>query len=433
MLKIKRLISLFLSFLLLVTVCGCKKNAVNSDNSSFIEEIVVYEEEESSTETVTSDNQASNDNVSSEPEESKPESSKVTESEDNSSKDDDVNIDKTIPGQNALAITMYHFNLSKATNYDGTGFTRFDEIEDIFYNGYCNNIIIGVDSLKQQKFTDMLIKYNVSFWISAWSYFDSQYTTIENYVNQFSYLDQIRDNKQLWDLFLGFHYDENIWRGQSNADFLTMTKAFYEKYGKRNFPVFATGEFTGYEGNQNQIDMDAANMKKINPAALKYVTDVAFDSYSVDVRDGYSNGTYIDKLNKTYPNITDGKSYYSEYTKILLALFDHDVNVWYFPCAYTTSLWSGGKADEAYCVAHLKYLANLLKQQKYQGGICLYTYQSGNKEKGLSQNLVVKTKKTNEQILFPQYNKWKIYSTAFKDITTEFRKTQAPHAPFNFN
>ena len=55
MLKIKRLISLFLSFLLLVTVCGCKKNAVNSDNSSFIEEIVVYEEEESSTETVTSD------------------------------------------------------------------------------------------------------------------------------------------------------------------------------------------------------------------------------------------------------------------------------------------------------------------------------------------------------------------------------------------
>lgn len=433
MLKIKRLISLFLSFLLLVTVCGCKKNAVNSDNSSFIEEIVVYEEEESSTETVTSDNQASNDNVSSEPEESKPESSKVTESEDNSSKYDDVNIDRTIPGQNALAITMYHFNLSKATNYDGTGFTRFDEIEDIFYNGYCNNIIIGVDSLKQQKFTDMLIKYNVSFWISAWSYFDSQYTTIEKYVDKFSYLDQIRDNKQLWDLFLGFHYDENIWRGQSNADFLTMTKAFYEKYGKRNFPVFATGEFTGYEGNQNQIDMDAANMKKINPAALKYVTDVAFDSYSVDVRDGYSNGTYIDKLNKTYPNITDGKSYYSEYTKILLALFDHDVNVWYFPCAYTTSLWSGGRADESYCVAHLKYLTNLLKQQKYQGGICLYTYLSGNKERGLSQNLVVKTKKTNEQILFPQYGKWKIYSTVFKDITTEFRKTQAPHATFNFN
>ena len=46
--KIKRIISLFLAVLLLVTVCGCKKQSVNSDESSIIEEVIIFQEEESS-------------------------------------------------------------------------------------------------------------------------------------------------------------------------------------------------------------------------------------------------------------------------------------------------------------------------------------------------------------------------------------------------
>ena len=346
---------------------------------------------------------------------------------------DDINIDKTIPGQNALAITMYHFNISRTTNYDGTGHTRFEELEDIFYNGYCNNIILsGAGELEYEVLTDMLIKYNVSYWICPHAFFDSRYTTIEEYMKQFDYLEEVRKNKDLWDLFLGFHFDENIWRGQSNADFLAMTKALYEKFGKRNFPVFATGEFTGYEGNQNQINMDANNMQKVNPSALKYVTDVAFDSYSVDVREGYSNGSYINQLNSTYPNIIDGKSYYAEYTKILLDLFDHDVNVWYFPCAYRTYLWSGDYSNEFYCIAHLKYFAELLEKQEFQGGLCLYTYeQFSSNDISLKKRLVVNNKKTGEQILWPNETKWKHYSNVFKEITTKFRSTLARHAEFN--
>ena len=146
------------------------------------------------------------------------------------------------------------------------------------------------------------------------------------------------------------------------------------------------------------------------------------------------NGTYIEKLGLTYPNIKDGRSYYEEYTKILLELFDHDVNVWYFPCAYTTRLWSGGTADEYYCIAHLKFFANLLKKQKNQGGIVLYTYSQFNqKEIGLSKHLIVKNKENNKQLLYPEHKKWKNYSTLFKDITTQFRNTKAPHATFNFN
>ena len=427
MLKKRRLLALTLAIIMLSTFCGCKKQTVSSDDSSYIEEVIVYEED-----VVSSTPSEQTETPSSQPEESKTQSTVDTPSKEDTSKEDNNN--SRIPAQDALSISMYHFSLDKAKNYDSIGLTRFDEIEDIIHNGYCNNLILGVGDLQYDRITDLLIKYNVSFWISAWNYYDSQYSTIEDYLKKFSYLDKIRDNAKLWDLFLGFHYDENIWRGQSNADFLAMTKAFYEKYGKRNFPVFATGEFTGYEGNQNQINMDAANMKKINPAALKYVTDVAFDSYSVDVRDGYSNGTYIEKLGLTYPNIKDGRSYYEEYTKILLELFDHDVNVWYFPCAYTTRLWSGGTADEYYCIAHLKFFANLLKKQKNQGGIVLYTYSQFNqKEIGLSKHLIVKNKENNKQLLYPEHKKWKNYSTLFKDITTQFRNTKAPHATFNFN
>lgn len=173
-------------------------------------------------------------------------------------------------------------------------------------------------------------------------------------------------------------------------------------------------------------------MKKVNPKALAYVTDTAFDSYSIDVRDGYGNGSYIDKINKTYPNVVDGKTYYSEYTKIMLDLYDHDVNVWFFPCGYTTYLWSGLRADESYCLAHLNFFKELLEEQEYQGGMFLYTYQQFSKkeELGLQSHLIVKDENDNLK-LRPDEDKWTYFSFRLKAIAAEYKETQARHAVFN--
>lgn len=314
------------------------------------------------------------------------------------------------------------------------------EFRDVVEEGYFNTVIVSPHYATNEKFWKICLDNELSVWMSLFDYYDSSKTTLKKYVdNVEKTVSEIKKNAEWWNIFNGFQYDENIWRGQSNADFLDMTQALYTKWGKRNFLVLATGEFTAYEGNQNQIDMDAANMKKVNPKALKYVTDIAFDSYSVDVRDGAPNGNKYSEWQKVSPKIVDGKSYYSEYTKVLLSLVDHDVNVWFYPCSYTTSLWGGlnglRRADEGYCLAHLNYFYELLKKQKYQGGLFLYTYKnnaSNPNEFGLQSKLIVEDENGN-QILTPgHYDKWEYFSYRLKVITEECRKTKARQATFNF-
>ena len=165
--------------------------------------------------------------------------------------------------------------------------------------------------------------------------------------------------------------------------------------------------------------------------AFEYLTDISFDSYSVDVRDGAANGDVIRKTAIELPGVVDGKTYYSELTKLLLRITGHPANVWYFPCAYTTSLWGGldglGRADEQYCVAHLEFFHDLLMQQDYKGGLFLYTYMqwSNEKELGLRSHLIVEAPLSSEEQykLRPQEAKWKKYSALVKEITLEFKTT----------
>jgi len=392
------------------------------------------EKEETSSEESSSKKEESS---SSKPESSEPEtSSRIEISRPTASRGESVTLN--VGAADALGIGVYHFNISWTKNYGNTKEDKYREFEDVLKAGYFNTVIVSGSQMLEDRLWEICEKYKVSVWMSLYSFYNSNKTNIDSYMQNSidKYVSVVKESPAKWDLFCGFHHEENIWRGQSNADYLEVTRALYQRYGKRNFSVFATGEFTNYEGNENQIEMDAANMKKINPSALKFTTDLSFDSYAVDVRTGAPNGNkYID-WQDVDPSIVDGESYYRGFTKAMLKLVEHDVNVWFFPCSYTTYLWGGVNglkfADEAYCIAHLNFFDILLKEQKFQGGLFLYTYTqfSSESEKGLQSHLVLEDE-SGKQLLQPDYTqKWEYYSSRLKDLTTEYKKTKAKHATF---
>ena len=325
----------------------------------------------------------------------------------------------------AVALGIYHFNPERTHHYGDSHEKRIEEFEDIMKLGYFNTVHVNPKYINDDEFWRVIIENDATVWDNCWTFFDSEKETLDEYMaKKAAYLDILKQYPERWERFAGFHFDEPIWRGQSNADFLAQTKALYETYGKRIFPVFATGEFTDNEGNSMQIKLEAKNMKKVMPEALKYVTDVAFDSYSVDVREGYGNGSYIDKMHDKKPGIVDGKTYYSELADELLRLVGHEVNLWFFPTSYTTGMWRGGRVGEGFCEGHLEYMAELIRNAKHKGGLFLYTfYQWGNKlELGLQSHIVVKNEDGSLK-LNPEQEKWWDYSEKLRKICAEFKET----------
>ncbi len=439
------------SVLIVATMAMIFTVSCNSDNKENVSNAAsseaAYSEVETSSaasseiEEMSSDESSSKkeESSSSLPESSKPETSSRIEiiRPATSSRGDSVTLN--VSPADAIGIGIYHFNTSWTKNYGDSMEDRFREFEDVLKAGYFNTVIVSGSHMLEEKLWEICEKYKVSVWMSLYTFYNSEKTTIDSYIENSidKYVSVIKQSPVKWELFCGFHHEENIWRGQSNADYLEVTRTLYKKYGKRNFSVFATGEFTGYEGNQNQIQMDAANMQKINPAALKFTTDLSFDSYSVDVRTGAPNGNKYTDWQNIDPDIVDGESYYRGVTKAMLSLVEHDVNVWFFPCSYTTYLWGGVNglkfADEAYCIAHLNFFDILLKEQKFKGGLFLYTYTQFSKEseKGLQSHLVLKDE-SGKQLIQPDYTqKWEYYSSRLRELTAEYKKTRANHAAFN--
>lgn len=444
--------------LLAVSFCACGDEKNERVSSAITSSEVTYSEVETSSEVSSevSSEESSEVSTSSKEEESSSEketstSSKIQVGRPGQSSEE-INSEKTssrgqavtlsVNPSEALSIGIYHFSPSWARPMDTkandeNAAARYKEFEDVFAAGYFNTVIVPSTHINDDVFWEICEHYGVSVWMSLYSFYDSSKIDINTYMskNVDPYISKLKADPKRWELFCGFHHEETIWRGQSNADYLEMTKTLYQKYGKRNYTVFATGEFTGYEGNQLQIEMDAANMKKVNPAALKYTTDMAYDSYSVDVRTGAPNGNKYYEWQNVSPNIVDGQSYYREHTKVMLELLDHDVNVWFFPCSYTTSLWGGlgglSRANEQYCLAHLNFFYQHLKEQKYQGGIFLYTYyQFREAEKGLRNHLVVEDWAGNQVVAPEETEKWHLYSNRLREITAEFKNTKAKHATF---
>ncbi len=374
---------------------------------------------------------------------SQKQSSKVTSV---SSQTQSSGVIQNISDLNTIGITAYHFNPAFAHNYvteEATDWQlknspkfdalRYEEMEDILKEGYFNTLIMNVKNFGDVKLWELCEKYEVTVWFHNNKHFHSDETTIEKYIEEIdSYLETVKSNKKWWSLFAGFTFEEPFWMGkQSNNEFLAETQALYKKYAKRLMPMFAIYEFTSYQNNDTNIDMDDKEILKINPKSTKYLTDIGFDSYDVDVRDGAPNANRYDYWQSILPikaDIYDGNSYYTETLNGLLSLVDHDVNIWFHPSASTRNIWGGINglkvADEDYCIAHLEYFKEKLYAQKYKGGLILYNYKQFKDGVQTLERLLVLNDQNGNPKMFPEIEKWQRYSQLLKEITQEFKGTK---------
>ena len=164
--------------------------------------------------------------------------------------------------------------------------------------------------------------------------------------------------------------------------------------------------------------------------AAKYLTDIGYDSYGVDVREGFvhSKDTIQKWQNVISPNITNGRSYYTEYKKILQKHVGHEANFWYFPTAFETPITQSidgvGPATEGYCLGHLEFMVEDVLKEKHPGGIIIYTYYTWTFP-GFVERMDVKDESGNYKY-FGDQPKWNKYSQALRDVTAKFKTIKQP-------
>ena len=320
-----------------------------------------------------------------------------------------------------LGVDMWGFNswadYYKADGVNNTAADKLREVEDVLAAGYLNHMMVSYD----ENFTKVLAlckKYDVDVWIGA-GFFNSKKQSIEDFMlnNEEKVNDIIEAG--MWDNFLGFYWDEPFLNGMTNADFYLMTKSLFEKWGKRNYPVFAQNHFL------DKVTLTDKNKEKIQPYSLEYITDVSWDNYSYDMREeAKSNPSQNNALKNNSKTLgvefETAEDYYRFIHSQIMDKIDHDVYVWFHPCAYESSVWTGGYADEGYCLGHLEFFLDLLEEQEHLGGITLYSYASWSTP-GIEQHLEVPNLQTGKQLLYPNVAKWSKYSKAIKDMVKDFR------------
>ncbi len=320
-----------------------------------------------------------------------------------------------------LGVDMWGFNswadYYKADGVNNTAADKLREVEDVLAAGYLNHMMVSYD----ENFTKVLAlckKYDVDVWIGA-GFFNSKKQSIEDFMlnNEEKVNDIIEAG--MWDNFLGFYWDEPFLNGMTNADFYLMTKSLFEKWGKRNYPVFAQNHFL------DKVTLTDKNKEKIQPYSLEYITDVSWDNYSYDMREeAKSNPSQNNALKNNSKTLgvefETAEDYYRFIHSQIMDKIDHDVYVWFHPCAYESSVWTGGYADEGYCIGHLEFFLKLLNEQEHPGGITLYSYASWSTP-GIEQYLEVPNIQTGKQLLYPEVSKWKEYSQDLRDMVMDFR------------
>lgn len=319
-----------------------------------------------------------------------------------------------------LGVNMWGFN-SWANYYmaDGKNNTAADklrEVEDVLAAGYLNHMFVSYD----ENFTKVLglcKKYDVDVWVSS-GFFYSYKQSIENYILNVE--EKVNDiiEAGMWDNFMGFYWDEPFLNGMTNEDFHLMTKTLFQKWGKRNYPIFSQMAFLGDD-----------KVEQVRTSSFEYVTDVSWDNYSYDVREIAKNderqNAQLKKNAETYGvPMETAEDYYRFIHDSLMKLIDHDVYVWFHPNAWITSTYASltnpDRADEGYCVGHLEFFLKLLSEQEHPGGITLYSYASWSFP-GIEQYLEVPNLQTGEQLLYPEVEKWSEYSQDLKDMVKQFR------------
>ena len=246
-------------------------------------------------------------------------------------------------------------------------------------------------------------------WYSAPTFFPHKETLSEFMARLDKTISGIK-KQELWDTVVGFQWDEPLLKkGHNNEDFLAMTKAISEEYGKRIFPVFSGYEVMGRKGNLEDNDGDTV----LRYESTKYITDVAFDLYGYDFRVPLreeDKKRYFDTYNKEFNTAEEFLQFYTD--NLIGRMQNPDsVRLWYFACAYLCRRWVGGPlADEDFCIQSLEGFKNLLLKQKNPGGLFSYGYKSWGDRDHLDW-----------QIDEDNPNQWKRYIEAAARVCSELR------------
>jgi len=328
-----------------------------------------------------------------------------------------------------VGVSFYHFT-TWANNYgdddgnslntgDATNAERLTEIEAVLKEGYVNTITVGMDSIFQDVVA-LCRTYGCKFWISPGRFYSADETIFTYMTRVNGYVNTIKA-ANAWDIFLGFHWDEPFLNGMTNDEFFTMTEALYKAYQKRIYPVFGANVLN------EKLTSDTFTGEVPQTYALKYVTDAGWDSYSYDVRDSALTSVYqnaqLRKISEaTGETLSTADDYYRYVHAEMMGLFDHPVNVWFYPCAYVQTSWTYNKSDEDYCRAHIEYFKDLLQEQTYKGGLSIYTYKTFHPERNesaLEKHLPI-TDADGNWLMYPEVTKWTSLSADVKAIKTSY-------------
>lgn len=279
-----------------------------------------------------------------------------------------------------IGLMCFSLSMNTTTAYGTDAASRERYFKEIVNEGYFNQYILHNSQylLTEAK---IIAEAGGSFWINATKSANTIDNNLDNYLQGLETAIKSLNDAGYGKLLNGFFWDEPfLGSGMSNEQYLKLTKAIYQKFGLRNYAVFATGEFTSLEGNEDELDPNT-NIGKVTTHGMQYLTDVGFDAYSVDVRDGAPNGgdSQFKKWQQSIsPNVVDGKSYYTEHRRLITERAGHPVNYWHFPCAWDDGLWGGlggiMKANEGYWIGHLDFMAQDVLSYDYPGGLCIYTF-----------------------------------------------------------
>ncbi len=323
-------------------------------------------------------------------------------------------VDKDTAGAVNLGMGIFHFSSKFATHIGVSEAEILGELREVLEEGYVNLLYVAPDEKYLAGAAALAAEFDCDIWLSAQRY-NSKRQTIGMYLEPVETAIATITAAGAKDNLVGFYWDEPFLNGMTGADFLTMTKTLYEKYGLRNNPVL--GKTPIFDGT-------------ITTETLAYVTDIGWDTYSFDLTEAAKSdanqNAHLAELSEEHGvTFTTAEEYLRWYHNEVMSLVGRDVNVWFWPAAYTTYLWTGENADEAVVIENLKFFEKLLYEQKNPGGLILYNYYNSTEvetEKGLVNHLVV-LDEDGKQVLFPRANKWVDYSNILKAMTARFNAT----------
>ena len=318
-----------------------------------------------------------------------------------------------------LGLIAYHCSLRWCDTYGTDDASRLREFTEIVEGNYFNQWFLGTDINDLLIECELIAKSGGSIWLGIG--YDPKSETLKQYEDKVRSILDALEKAGYRDLVNGVHWDEPYWNNYTYKDLQDQMKVNYTVFGLRNFPVFGLAEFSDATPQTNK---NGDPMPWVCPEYSKYITDAGYDYYSVDVRDGASNGNgaaYREHSGYLGETVTTGKELYLGYTKRLKRLIGHDFNLWYFPNAYGTKTWDG-VADEDFCIAHLDFFAEDMLKQKYPGGLAVYTYYTHTTTHGyigLKERIPIKDEFGN-YTHFPEKEKWPSYFKLLQDYCKKF-------------